>query len=178
MMFSFYILLCYTLLLVSAALIVITGIQGFHPTVFLGLHHPEWGMLCLLVVLFTKTCLIYFFVGLKRIIRDTLSLPENQHQNSEVIMKKILLIKSSASRYAYTTICLCIITFLLGAAVHTGRISTFWHRQFFFIFSAFFLVSLSIQHRKLKEGVFVLWDVLGIRKDIEKSLEERKKSLS
>ena len=70
-MYSFMVI-CYFLMVVNLFAITLCGLMGIYDISFFGATHAQFGLLAILLFVFTETIVMYFFIATAKSIKNIL----------------------------------------------------------------------------------------------------------
>ena len=70
-MYSFMII-CYLLMVINFVAITVCGLMGIYDMSFFGANHAQFGLLAILLFVFTETIVMYFFIATAKSIKNIL----------------------------------------------------------------------------------------------------------
>ena len=132
---------------ITTILLFLTGFQGLARTGIIGMPHPLLGLLTILIFAFTETFTLTFISAFIKSVKQNLE----EGQSSE-------LTQSRRRIYSHGMISILWITavFLLGGAVDTNLIPSFFHGMIFLLgfFHYFYLIKL--QHSVMGDSLLIM----------------------
>jgi hypothetical protein len=155
----FFMIACYLLMVLSFALLALTGIQGYAGFLFFGISHATLALLTAIIYLFTSTLLLFFFVGTGVSVKEYIlekrgGTPEHYQRCIEI------------KRIAYPPILWNLLwvslLFIIGGAVHTHRLPTWTHGLLFWVAVLHWGHTIGIQHRCFKENTKIMLETFGV----------------
>ena len=90
-MYSFMVI-CYLLMVVNLCAITVCGLMGVYNISFFGANHAQFGLLAILLFVFTETIVMYFFIATAKSIKNILI--ESDSSTSEQLWGRIKDIKN------------------------------------------------------------------------------------
>ena len=131
------IILSYLMVGITTILLFLTGFQGLARTDIIGMTHPVLGLLTILIFAFTETFTLTFISAFIKSVKQNLE----ESQSSE-------LTQSRRRIYSHGMISILWITavFLLGGAVDTNLIPSFFHGMIFLLGFVHYFYLIKLQH--------------------------------
>ena len=131
------IILSYLMVGITTVLLFLTGFQGLARTGIIGMTHPLLGLLTILIFAFTETFTLTFISAFIKSVKQTLA----EGQSSE-------LTQSRRRIYSHGMISILWITavFLLGGAVDTNLLPSFFHGMIFLLGFVHYFYLIKLQH--------------------------------
>ena len=81
-MYSFMVI-CYLLMVINFVAITVCGLMGIYDISFFGANHAQFGILAILLFVFTETIVMYFFIATAKSIKNIL-IESNSSMNEEL----------------------------------------------------------------------------------------------
>ena len=135
------ILISYLLMIITTALLFLTGFQGLARVNIYGINHSEIGLLTTMIFVLTESFILTFISALVKSIMNTKTI-KNTHQLANT---RSLIYKNGILSVLWITI-----VFLLGGAVDTNLIKPFFHGMIFFLGLIHFFYTLKLQNNAFK----------------------------
>ncbi len=131
------IILSYLMVGINTILLFLTGFQGLARTGIIGMTHPLLGLLTVLIFAFTETFTLTFISAFIKSVKQNLE----ESQSSE-------LTQSRRRIYSHGMISILWITavFLLGGAVDTNLLPSFFHGMIFLLGFVHYFYLIKLQH--------------------------------
>jgi len=131
------IILSYLMVGITTVLLFLTGFQGLARTGIIGMTHPLLGLLTILIFAFTETFTLTFISAFIKSVKQNLE----EGQSSK-------LTQSRRRIYSHGMISILWITavFLLGGAVDTNLIPSFFHGMIFLLGFVHYFYLIKLQH--------------------------------
>ena len=131
------IILSYLMVGITTVLLFLTGFQGLARTGIMGMTHPLLGLLTVLIFAFTETFTLTFISAFIKSVKQNLE----EGQSSK-------LTQSRRRIYSHGMISILWITavFLLGGAVDTNLIPSFFHGMIFLLGFVHYFYLIKLQH--------------------------------
>jgi hypothetical protein len=122
---------------ITTILLFLTGYQGLARTDIFGITHPLLGLLTILIFAFTETFTLTFISAFIKSVKQKLE----EDRSSE-------LIQSRKSIYSHGMLSILWITtvFLLGGAVDTNLLPSFFHGMIFLLGFVHYFYLIKLQH--------------------------------
>ena len=131
------IIISYLMVGITTILLFLTGFQGLARTDISGITHPLLGLLTILIFAFTETFTLTFISAFIKSVKQNLE----AGQSSE-------LTQSRSRVYSHGMISILWITavFLLGGAVDTNLLPSFFHGMIFLLGFVHYFYLIKLQH--------------------------------
>ena len=131
------IILSYLMVGITTILLFLTGFQGLARTDIIGMTHPVLGLLTVLIFAFTETFTLTFISAFIKSVNQNLE----ESKSSE-------LTQSRRRVYSHGMISILWITavFLLGGAVDTNLLPSFFHGMVFLLGFVHYFYLIKLQH--------------------------------
>ena len=131
------IILSYLMVGITTILLFLTGFQGLARTDIIGMTHPVLGLLTVLIFAFTETFTLTFISAFIKSVNQNLE----ESKSSE-------LTQSRRRVYSHGMISILWITavFLLGGAVDTNLLPSFFHGMIFLLGFVHYFYLIKLQH--------------------------------
>ena len=131
------IILSYLMVGITTILLFLTGFQGLARTGIIGMTHPLLGLLTVLIFALTETFTLTFISAFIKSVKQNLE----EGQSSK-------LTQSRRRIYSHGMISILWITtvFLLGGAVNTNLIPSFFHGMIFLLGFVHYFYLIKLQH--------------------------------
>lgn len=161
-MYSFMVI-CYLLMVVNLFSITFCGLMGIYDISFFGASHAQFGLLAILLFVFTETIVMYFFIATAKSIKNILI--ESNSSMSEELWSRIKNIKNIIFPQTMLTITLIgsLYIFYFGYVSSNSNNSDFaysWISLPFFILCYFHhLWTLKVKNDSFKMQVGVIKDL-------------------
>ena len=161
-MYSFMII-CYLLMVINFVAITVCGLMGIYDMSFFGANHAQFGLLAILLFVFTETIVMYFFIATAKSIKNILI--ESNSSMSEELWSRIKNIKNIIFPQTMLTITLIgsLYIFYFGYVSSNSNNSDFAHSWIslpFFILCYFHhLWTLKVKNDSFKMQVGVIKDL-------------------
>ena len=161
-MYSFMII-CYLLMVINFVAITVCGLMGIYDMSFFGANHAQFGLLAILLFVFTETIVMYFFIATAKSIKNILI--ESNSSMSEELWSRIKNIKNIIFPQTMLTIALIgsLYIFYFGYVSSNSNNSDFaysWISLPFFILCYFHhLWTLKVKNDSFKMQVGVIKDL-------------------
>jgi len=161
-MYSFMII-CYLLMVINFVAITVCGLMGIYDMSFFGANHAQFGLLAILLFVFTETIVMYFFIATAKSIKNILI--ESNSSMSEELWSRIKNIKNIIFPQTMLTITLigAMYIFYFGYVASNVNNSNFtysWISLPFFILCYFHhLWTLKVKNDSFKMQVGVIKDL-------------------
>ena len=68
----FFMVACYLLMVINFSALTICGLMGIYDISFFGANHAQFGLLAILIFVFTETIVMYFFIATGKSIKNIL----------------------------------------------------------------------------------------------------------
>ena len=160
-MLNLSMLICYILMFLSFAGILVNGLQGFFQFNIYNANHIAFAFVSTILYMFTQTLIMFYFIGAGKKIKETIINYDLDKKNyQEVIDIKMKLFPPLTLNMLFVGT-----AFVLGGGVHTGALSKYWHTGLFFISLLHYLKVIIIQHKSFIKNSNIL-SVVG--KELEK----------
>lgn len=148
----FFMILCYLMSLLTFFLLLLNGLQGyFHFKIFQA-NHATLAILTIIVYLFTKTLIIFYFVGIGVNIKEFMI----DNKKSGDYHKRIIGVKRRIYPPLLLNMLLVMVLFISGGAVDTKHIPGWVHGLFFYISVFHFAKTAVIEHQSFKESTSIV----------------------
>ena len=161
-MYSFMII-CYLLMVINFVATTVCGLMGIYDMSFFGANHAQFGLLAILLFVFTETIVMYFFIATAKSIKNILI--ESNSSMSEELWSRIKNIKNIIFPQTMLTITLIgsLYIFYFGYVSSNSNNSDFaysWISLPFFILCYFHhLWTLKVKNDSFKMQVGVIKDL-------------------
>ena len=135
---------------ITTILLFLTGFQGLARTDISGITHPLLGLLTVLIFIFTETFTITFISAFIKSVKQNLE----AGQSSE-------LTQSRSRVYSHGMISILWITavFLLGGAVDTNLLPSFFHGMVFLLGFVHYFYLIKLQHSVMVDCLLSIGDL-------------------
>jgi len=135
---------------ITTILLFLTGFQGLARTDISGITHPLLGLLTILIFAFTETFTLTFISAFIKSVKQNLE----AGQSSE-------LTQSRSRVYSHGMISILWITavFLLGGAVDTNLIPSFFHGMVFLLGFVHYFYLIKLQHSVMVDCLLSIGDL-------------------
>ena len=144
------IILSYLMVGITTILLFLTGFQGLARTDISGITHPLLGLLTILIFAFTETFTLTFISAFIKSVKQNLE----AGQSSE-------LTQSRSRVYSHGMISILWITavFLLGGAVDTNLLPSFFHGMVFLLGFVHYFYLIKLQHSVMVDCLLSIGDL-------------------
>ena len=141
------IILSYLMVGITTILLFLTGFQGLARTDIIGMTHPVLGLLTVLIFAFTETFTLTFISAFIKSVNQNLE----ESKFSE-------LTQSRRRVYSHGMISILWITavFLLGGAVDTNLIPSFFHGMIFLLGFVHYFYLIKLQHSVMGDCLLIM----------------------
>jgi hypothetical protein len=132
---------------ITTILLFLTGFQGLARTDIIGMTHPVLGLLTILIFAFTETFTLTFISAFIKSVKQNLE----EGQSSK-------LTQSRRRIYSHGMISILWITavFLLGGAVDTNLIPSFFHGMIFLLGFVHYFYLIKLQHSVMGDCLLIM----------------------
>ena len=156
----FFMILCYALSLLSFLLLILNGVQGyFHFKIFQA-NHATLAILTIIVYLFTKTLVIFYFVGIGVSIKEFML--ENKLAGD--FHKRIIAVKRKIYPPLLLNMLLVMVLFISGGAVDTKHMPGWIHGSLFYLCIFHFMKTAIVEHQSFKESASIVIEMANGQK--------------
>ena len=144
------IIISYLMVGITTILLFLTGFQGLARTDISGITHPLLGLLTILIFAFTETFTLTFISAFIKSVKQNLE----EGQSSE-------LTQSRRRIYSHGMISILWITavFLLGGAVDTNLLPSFFHGMIFLLGFVHYFYLIKLQHSVMVDCLLSIGDL-------------------
>lgn len=144
------IIISYLMVGITTILLFLTGFQGLARTDISGITHPLLGLLTILIFAFTETFTLTFISAFIKSVKQNLE----AGQSSE-------LTQSRSRVYSHGMISILWITavFLLGGAVDTNLLPSFFHGMVFLLGFVHYFYLIKLQHSVMVDCLLSIGDL-------------------
>ena len=141
------IILSYLMVGITTVLLFLTGFQGLARTGIIGMTHPLLGLLTILIFAFTETFTLTFISAFIKSVKQNLE----EGQSSK-------LTQSRRRIYSHGMISILWITtvFLLGGAVDTNLLPSFFHGMIFLLGFVHYFYLIKLQHSVMGDCLLIM----------------------
>lgn len=148
----FFMILCYLMSLLTFSLLFLNGLQGyFHFKIFQA-NHATLAILTIIIYLFTKTLIIFYFVGIGVSIKEFMI----DNKKTGDYHKRIIRVKRRVYPPLLLNMLLVMILFISGGAVDTKHMPGWIHGLLFYLSLVHFMKTAVIEHRSFKETTAIV----------------------
>ena len=144
------IILSYLMVGITTILLFLTGFQGLARTDISGITHPLLGLLTILIFAFTETFTLTFISAFIKSVKQNLE----AGQSSELTQARRRI-------YSHGMISILWITavFLLGGAVDTNLLPSFFHGMIFLLGFVHYFYLIKLQHSVMVDCLLSIGDL-------------------
>ena len=145
-------ILCYLLSLLTFLLLLLNGLQGYlHFNIFHA-NHATLAILTIIIYLFTKTLIIFYFVGIGVSIKEFMI----DNKKSGDYHKRIISVKRRIYPPLLLNMLLMMILFISGGAVDTKHLAGWIHGLLFYVSLIHFVKTSVVEHQSFKESTAIV----------------------
>lgn len=145
-------ILCYLMSLLTFGLLLLNGLQGyFHFQIFQA-NHATLAILTIIIYLFTKTLIIFYFVGIGVSIKEFML----EHKKSGDYHKRIIGVKRRIYPPLLLNMLLVMVLFISGGAVDTKHMPGWLHGLLFYTCLFHFAKTAIVEHKAFKESTNIV----------------------
>jgi len=148
----FFMILCYLMSLLTFFLLLLNGLQGYFHFKIFHANHATLAILTMIIYLFTKTLIIFYFVGIGVSIKEFMI----DNKKSGDYHKRIISVKRRIYPPLLLNMLLVMILFISGGAVDTKHIPGWIHSLLFYISMIHFAKTAVIEHQSFKESTSIV----------------------
>ena len=152
-------ILCYVMGLLSFLLLMLNGIQGYFTFKIFHANHATLAILTIIVYLFTKTLIIFYFVGIGVSIKEFML--ENRLAGD--YHKRMISVKRRVYPPLLLNMLLVMTLFISGGAVDTRHLLPWIHGTLFFIALVHFMKTIRITHESFIESTAIVMEMAGLK---------------
>ncbi|HLD69783.1 MAG TPA: hypothetical protein VJA17_03365 [Candidatus Omnitrophota bacterium] len=148
----FFMILCYLMSLLTFFLLLLNGLQGYVHFKIFQANHATLAILTIILYLFTKTLIIFYFVGIGVSIKEFMI----DNKKSGDYHKRIIGVKRRIYPPLLLNMLLVMVLFISGGAVDTKHIAGWIHGLLFYISVIHFAKTAVIEHQSFKESANIV----------------------
>ena len=147
-----FVILCYLMTFTAFFLLALNGIQGYIPFKIFQANHAALAILTIIVYLFTKTLIIFYFVGIGVSVKEFML----ERKITGDYHKRMISVKRRVYPPLLLNMLLIMILFISGGAVDTKHMPGWAHGLLFYAGMFHFLKTTLIEHQAFKDSTAIV----------------------
>ena len=140
-------LLSYFLMIISVALLIVNGAQGYLHFKIYNATHIQFAFISTIYYMFTQSWIMFYFIGSGKTIKETII----NYKLDKKLYQEVIVSKKKVFPHITLNILLVGTVFVIGGGVHTKVISVSLHGWLYIFSMIHFFYTIKLQHEAFKD---------------------------
>ncbi len=145
-------LLSYFLMIISVALLIVNGAQGYLHFKIYNATHIQFAFISTIFYMFTESWIMFYFIGSGKTIKETII----NYNLDKTLYEEVISSKKKVFPHITLNILLVGTVFVIGGGVHTKAIAKYIHGWLYIFSMLHFFYTIKLQHDAFKDTASLL----------------------